>query len=195
MTKKKIVVIFAISIALLISFIGGQSFAKYIGQVQGKGSAEIANWSFKVNNNSEEIQTIKLDSTINNSTLINNKIAPGTSGNFNITIDGSDSDVGIDYEIQFKNETTKPQNLKFEYNNQVYNSISDLNEKIKGTINADDKNKKINVNIKWKWEYETGSDATQIKSNDLIDTNNSKQIRNYEFNVIVTGSQVMPEKS
>ena len=47
--------------------------------------------------------------------------------------------------------------------------------------------------IKWKWNYETGSNPTEIASNDKIDTQNAQEITNYEFDVIVSGTQVVPQ--
>ncbi len=190
--SKKIILLLAILIALVLSFIGGQTFSKYITEVRGEGIAEVARWSFKVNGQDEEVQTINLASTCNNETLIDNKIAPGTEGTFKIVVDGTGSDVGINYTIKFENESTKPQNLKFIYNEKEYNSITELQEDLKGTINANDQEKTKTLNIKWKWAYEIGSNAEEIKANDQIDTQNAIDINNYTFNVIVSGTQVMP---
>lgn len=192
MTKKRIVVILAILIVLLMTFVGGQAFAKYVGEVKGKGSAEIANWSFKVNNSKEQIQTINLSSTANNASLTNNKLAPGTTGSFNINLDATDSDVGIKYEVIFKNESSKPQNLKFEYDNKTYNSIIELNDKITGTINANSDDKQKNITINWKWEFESGSNNEEKQTNNLKDTQNAKDIARYAFDVAVIGNQIMP---
>lgn len=190
--SKKIILLLAILIALVLSFIGGQTFSKYITEVRGEGIAEVARWSFKVNGQDEEVQTINLASTCNNETLIDNKIAPGTEGTFKIVVDGSGSDVGINYTIKFENESTKPQNLKFIYNEKEYNSITGLQEDLKGTINANDQEKTKTLNINWKWAYETGENEEEIATNDQIDTQNAKDIANYTFNVIVSGTQVMP---
>lgn len=189
--KKIILVIIAIAI-ILLAFIGGQVYAKYMSTVKGEGTAEVANWSFKVNDNEEQIQTISLNSTINNQTLANNKIAPGTQGSFQIKLDASDSEVGINYAIKFENETNKPTNLKFEYQDKIYNSITELQQVLNGTINADEENKIKEININWKWPYETGTTEQEIATNDKIDTQNAKQIRTYKFDVIVTGTQVNP---
>lgn len=193
MTKNKVIVILAILTALIVSFIGGQSYSKYISQVKGEGTAEVATWSFKVNGTDEQIQTINLASTVNNETLIDNKIAPGTNGSFNIVVDCSGSDVGINYDIKFTNETNKPENLKFTYENVQYNSITELQNALTGTINSNDENKVKTLNIKWNWNYETGSTETEILNNDKVDTQNGKTIQNYTFNVNVSGTQVIPK--
>lgn len=191
-SKKIILAIIAIILTIL-SFLGGQAYAKYMSKVTGQGTADIASWSFKVNENEERIQNISLKSTINNSTLINNKIAPGTEGNFQIKIDATGSEVGINYVLKFENESQKPTNLKFKYNNEIYNSITELQEVLTGTINADEQDKVKILDIGWFWKYETGNTKQEISANDIIDTREAKQIQNYTFDVIITGTQVMPQ--
>ena len=191
--KKKAVIIIAILVAIILSFVGGQTYSKYVTEVRGDGTAQIATWDFKVNGQKEEVQTISLGSTYDKSTLVNGKIAPGTEGIFQIIVDATGSDVGIDYKIKFSDETTKPANLKFYYQEVEYNSILELGEALSGTINADDENKSKTFDIKWKWNYETGSNPTEIASNDKIDTQNAQEITNYEFDVIVSGTQVVPQ--
>lgn len=191
--KKKAVIISTILVAIILSFIGGQTYSKYVTEVRGDGTAQIATWDFKVNGQKEEVQTISLGSTYDSSTLVNGKIAPGTEGNFQIKVDATGSDVGIDYKIKFSDETTKPANLKFYYQEVEYDSILELGDALSGTINADDENKSKTFDIKWKWNYETGSNPTEVASNDKIDTQNAQEITNYEFDVIVSGTQVVPQ--
>ena len=191
--KKKAVIIIAILVAIILSFVGGQTYSKYVTEVRGDGTAQIATWDFKVNGQREQVQTISLGSTYDSSTLVNGKIAPGTEGNFQIKVDATGSDVGIDYKIKFSDETTKPANLKFYYQEVEYNSVLELGDALSGTINADDENKSKTFDIKWKWNYETGSNPTEVASNDKIDTQNAQEITNYEFDVIVSGTQVVPQ--
>lgn len=191
--KKKVIIVSSILIIILLAFIGGQAYAKYISQVRGNGIAEIATWSFKVNGQKEQVQEIKLVSTYNSETLVNNKIAPGTSGSFNIIVDATGSEVGIKYNIKFAEESNKPQNLKFVYGGKEYDSIKQLGDELSGTIAANEEDKTRTINVQWKWNYETGSSAEQINANDIIDTNDAISIANYTFQVIVTGTQVEPQ--
>ncbi len=191
--KKKVIIVSSILIIMLLAFIGGQAYAKYISQVRGNGIAEIATWSFKVNGQKEQVQEIKLVSTYNSETLVNNKIAPGTSGSFNIIVDATGSEVGIKYNIKFAEESNKPQNLKFVYGGKEYDSIKQLGDELSGTIAANEEDKTRTINVQWKWNYETGSSAEQINANDIIDTNDAISIANYTFQVIVTGTQVEPQ--
>lgn len=191
--KTKIVLIIVTIAVILVSFIGGQAYAKYMSKVTGNGVAEIASWKFKVNENEEIMQNISLNSTINNITLANGKIAPGTSGEFQIKLDATGSDVQIFYTINFANETAKPTNLKFIYNGQTYNSLGYLQNTILGTIYAIDQDKQKTITIGWEWPYETGTTDEERQENNILDTKESKEIRDYTFDVIVTGTQGRPQ--
>ena len=191
--SKKIVLLVIAIVAITLLFVGGRAYAKYMARVTGQGTADIAAWSFKVNENEEKLQTISLKSTINNSSLVNNKIAPGTEGEFQIKLDATGSEVGINYVIKFENESQKPTNLKFTYDGKTYNSLKNLQQDLTGTINANDENKVKAITVGWNWKYETGNTAQEIASNDLIDTQDAKQMINYTFDIIVTGTQVAPQ--
>ena len=86
----------------------------------------------------------------------------------------------------------KPTNLIFEYENKKYNSITELQSALVGTINANEQEKVKILNIHWEWPYETGKLETEIAKNDEIDTREAKNISNYTFDVIITGTQVVP---
>ncbi len=188
--KKKVILIISVLSCVLLSFIGGQSYSKYVSEVRGDGMAEVATWNFRVNGQKEEVQTIQLESTCDNEILDKHKIAPGTNGSFNIMIDGTGSDVGINYNIKFTNESTKPTNLKFIYDDQEYDSITELESILSGTIQANDEEKAKILTIYWEWPYETGDNENEIGNNDEIDTQDAQNIATYTFNVVVSGTQV-----
>lgn len=192
--KTKIVLIVIVIAVILVSFIGGQAYAKYMSKVTGNGVGEIAQWRFKVNENEEKMQTISLNSTIYNFTLANGRIAPGTAGSFEINIDGSGSGVAIFYTVNFQNETEKPKNLKFKYDGKEFESIELLNHWIVGTIHGDTDAQQRSFIIEWEWPYETGNTPEEIAENDERDTIDAKNISDYRFDVVVTGTQVQPQK-
>lgn len=105
-------------------------------------------------------------------------------------IDATDSEVGINYNINFIEEINKPNNLKFIYKDIEYNSIKELESYLSGIIYANDENKSKTLNIQWKWDYETGSNEEEISNNDLIDTEDLQKIQNYTFTICVTGTQL-----
>jgi hypothetical protein len=178
----------------LLSFVGGNVLAKYQSQISGHGEASVATWKFSVNANTEKIKTITLAKSYDESTLKGGKIAPGTSGMFQLALDASGAEVGIDYMVKFLNESSKPSNLKFEYEGVKYNSIKDLESVLTGTIEPNDGNRVRLLNISWEWEYETGDTEEDIALNDAIDTKESVQLSNYSFDVVVTGTQMMPQE-
>lgn len=188
--KRKILTVLIIVVISAISFFIGLAFNKYNTSIKGEGLAEIATWNFKVNGKKEEIQSIDLASTINSQTILDSKLAPGTSGSFDIIIDATDTQVGIKYNIISIEETNKPHNLKFIYEEKEYNSLSELQEKLSGTINANDKNKVRILKILWKWNYETGTTVEEINSNNLLDTKDVQNIQNYKFTICVSGEQI-----
>ena len=192
--KTKIVLIVIVIAVILVSFIGGQAYAKYMSKVTGNGVGEIAQWRFKVNENEEKMQTISLNSTIYNFTLANGRIAPGTAGSFEINIDGSGSGVAIFYTVNFQNETEKPKNLKFKYDGKEFESIELLNHWIVGTIHGDTDAQQRSFIIEWEWPYETGNTPEEIAENDERDTIDAKNISDYRFDVVVTGTQVQQQK-
>lgn len=193
--KKIVLLVIAILFAIILSFIGGNVFAKYMSKVEGQGTADIASWKFKVNENEEKLQKIFLESTINNETVSNHKVAPGTEGRFQIKLDATGTEVGINYKISFENETQKPTNLIFNYQGNNYNTIKELDQILTGTINANEKEKAKVIEIGWRWDYETGETPEEILRNDEIDTREVQNISTYSFDIIVSGTQVQPQNS
>lgn len=189
--KKKILIILILLLIILIALLGS-TYSKYITQVEGKGVIEVAKWAFLVNGQTATMTNINLAQTYNSNTLIQNRIAPGTRGSFDIIIDATGSEVGIDYDVKFLNQTNKPTNLNFDYNGTIVSSITDLEELLKGNIPADSTEKVKTFTIKWFWDYETGSTKEQIASHDLQDTKDGKSLGKYSFDVVVTGRQVEP---
>ena len=192
--KKKVVITLAIIATICILLIGGQTFSKYITEVKGIGRADVAKWDFKVNGTDEQVQTIDLKSTINNTTITENKIAPGTSGAIRINIDATETEVGINYKVQFLNEIQTPTNMVFYYQNEKYDNLTALNDKISGTIFANGGERQIPIEIDWHWPYETGETPEEIEMNDRIDTEEAKGNTDYLFDVLITGTQVLPNE-
>ena len=191
--KKKVIILFAIIATLCLLLIGGQTFSKYMTEVRGVGTATVAKWDFKVNGSSEEVQTINLASTADIDSVRNNKIAPGTYGMFEINIDARGADVGINYKVQFLNETNLPPNMIFTYDNKNYNSLSELGEAVEGTIYASEGEKERTILILWEWLYQVGDNETEIAENDRIQTEYAKSNLDYSFDVLVTGTQILPQ--
>ena len=185
---KKIFKILSAMLLIIVLQTMGYTYAKYVTEEKGIGRAEIAKWSFEMKKDGEQIETIKLEDTIDRETLVDGKIAPGTTGAIMITLDGTESEVNIDYNLKFANENDKPNNLEFIYNGTRYKSLSSIGD-ISGTIEHDAKVKTSDIVIVWEWKYETGTTTDEIAANDVLDTQDANTITEYTFDVIATGTQ------
>lgn len=174
-------------IILLLTGTGGYTLAKYATQEKAVGKTQIANWAFKIQKDGTETKTINLASTVKKDTLVNGKIAPGTSGTFDITIDATGSEVEIEYLVQFLNEKNKPTNLIFTYSGNTVKTLGALGD-IKGNITVGG-SKIIVLNVKWVWPYETGLSYEEKNQNDIIDTQNGTSPLDYTFDILVKGTQ------
>lgn len=190
-TKKKILFLLLL-ISTIVLVLMGKSYSKYISQVNGKGIIDVAKWVFTVNGQTSSITNLQLLKTYNPATLKNNQIAPGTSGSFDIVIDTTGSEVGIDYAVEFLNETNKPSNLEFKYQENKVNSIKELEQFLKGSIPLESEEKVKTMKIEWEWKYETGDTKEEISKKDIQDTKDGKELEKYQFDIVITGTQVEP---
>lgn len=174
-------------IMLLLTGAGGYTYARYLSQEKGIGNADIANWSFKIAKNGEETKNVTLRNSVNKDTLVNGKIAPGTSGEFSLTLDATGSDVSVDYTLEFSSELNKPANIIFTYNGKDYKSLTEIGS-IKGNIAKGSEMTKT-IPIKWTWAYQTGSTSEAKNENDIKDTKDGTSLLDYSFNIIATGVQ------
>lgn len=190
--SKKIIILLSLALILLISSIGGYTYAKYRTSVKGEVQADIAKWSFKVNEDSEQIETITLSDTIQGyipeNLLAEGKIAPGTQGQFTINLDGTETEVGIAYDVIFVNEQNKPTNLTFTYGENTFSSLKKMQPYLMGIIDADEQDKTREITIGWEWQYETGTEE-EITANDIIDTQEGIADLDYTFDIVVIGTQ------
>ena len=186
--NKKIIKILCAVLLLMSLGMTGYTYAKYVTQEKGNGSADIATWSFRIEKDeNEDVKTIRLADTSNKETLLNGKIAPGTSGQFYLKIHAVGSEVAVDYKVTFGNEKNKPDNIIFKYDGKTYSSLSEI-DAIQGTMGLTDYKSQL-IKVEWEWPYETGSAVNGIASGDKVDTQNGQDNLDYTFDVIATGTQ------
>ena len=132
---------------------------------------------FDVSYKKTDIKNISLLDTIKKENLIEDILAPGTEGTFDIVL-VTNSDTK--YQVNFKSISSKPQNLKFENleTKEKVNQLEELN--LRGILQ---KNKTKTITIHWYWEYEN------TREGDIQDTIDSKNIKNYEFNISTIGEK------
>ena len=174
---------------LLISsmFIAGYSFARYYKSIKiDTIQTSIARWNFNSKN------------TLANINLSNEKIAPGSSGQFEIEVDATDSEVPVEYEIKVENETNIPRNMKFyvetkDENGNVAkteekNSFAEIAiENLKGIIPVETNNQKRTVVVHWNWPFNE-EDQTSIDSEDATLNNNIVSL-DCGFDIQIIGKQ------
>ncbi len=162
--NKKILSLIILIALILLMFLAGYTFARYYKSVKaGTAMGNIARWSFGAGNTEKTIS------------LSDKKIAPGTNGNFVIEVDATNSEVGVDYNVQFLNDKNIPRNMKFyaetvdEQDNKVTTervaSLEELSSKISGTIPVQANNQKRIINVYWDWEFNE-NDTTTIDNED-----------------------------
>ena len=99
-------------------------------------------------------------------------------------IDGSGSEVDINYTVEVVSEQNVPSNLKFAIDDgdYKYGSLSELvsHELQSGRINYDGE-QIVGHSIYWQWPYESG--------NDEIDTQDGVSALEYSFGLRITGVQ------
>ena len=109
----------------------------------------------------------------------NKIIYPGTKGEFSIKLYGQEN---LQYEITFRSKNQKPKNLVFKENGKEYETLEQLGEDLNGNIKKDEIK---NIVIEWEWEYETN------EKQDLQDTKDGKEIKEYNFEIIAKGSEII----
>ncbi len=175
--------VLAVALSLVTACLLGGTMAKYVTEVTGTGSATVAKWSFKANNETTTFADINIASTaytnINNADK--NRIAPGTAGSFDIMLDATGSDVAVGYTIAFTNLSNQPTNLKFYSDKEMTQEITNLSTGLTGAIdyNATADAMKTTKTVYWKWDYQTAS-------GDTADVENAGKDMTFDIKVIGT---------
>ena len=182
---------------LIIGISGGILYtnSKYVSSKTGAISAEVAKYVFDVSgkdsfNESHTIDNLVLADTCNSSSLVNGKIAPGTSGSFDIVVDASGSDVSINYFVSFTNNSghNLPTNLKFKLDGVDWS----FDDGISNTIFVNSDSQIVTHKITWQWAYETEDSENNITAGDLADTTDGLNGFDYSFTVTAIGTQLNP---
>lgn len=188
MKKKKMkttdyLIIIVLIIIICASYIAFTS-AKYASKETESDTAYVAKWSFVDGDSSTQL-TLKADETLYPN-LKSGTIAPGTSGNFDISLDASGSDVGVQYEISIAPEAGKtlPTGLKI------------LLDSSSGVIMYDSnpENMKRTINVTWEWTY--GDETNQYNYDENQDTgyNNDEANQTTNLDITIKGKQLQPQK-
>lgn len=202
--KQKTLLVSILIVLILIVVLIGYTFAKYYSNYNGQASAQIAKWNFKVTDwSTEQTEQISLLNTANVVSLEDGKIAPGASGQFEIELDATGSEVDVKYYIEAIESGNKPSNLLFSVNKNgvasgvQYASLQELAEaELLGVIGKSTERKIENLQIVWNWPYETGDNIETITAEDGEDTEagtgnveGQENVFDYSFTLKVVGTQ------
>ena len=161
-----VVLLLIVTIASLI--LATYAWAKYTTTESGSASANVAKWNVTLDEADKSI-------THTATHTVTGKIAPGTSGSFDIIINPGDTEVCFDYSILLSNATFNPSgsigHLKFfadsAYTNEIV--LGTQNTALTGRIDLDSHNNTSNrtpvnatavgdgtykVTIYWVWPYD-----------------------------------------
>ena len=188
--KKSLIVMALLMVVGLTCSATAGTYAKYTAEIDGnQGTATVAKWSFEADNPAQTL-TINFDETYDASTLVADRIAPGTSGSFNIELNNENSEVGVDWKIVFDNPTNKPTNFKFYSDAAHQNEITSATP-LTGQLTAEDETG-LTVPIYWEWAYETGTVTDGIAAGDSDDTTDGLAASTMTVNATITGVQTTP---
>lgn len=190
MKNRKRVIGVLVCIALISSmFLAGYSFARYYKSIKiDTIHTSIARWNFNSKN------------TLANINLSNEKIAPGSNGQFEIEVDATDSEVPVEYEIKVENETNIPRNMTFyvetkdELGNclktEEKNSFAEIAIKeLKGIIPVETNNQKRILVVHWNWPFNE-EDESSIDSQDAtLQIDNEGSSLECGFDIQIVGKQ------
>lgn len=151
--KKKTGIIVFVLIALVL--VGGITYAAFVQSSTAKSTSIVAKWRFKANKSKE---SFTIDLAKNASNLLNGKIGPGSNGSFSIELDGTGSQVDIDYSVTFANLENIPDNMKFYTDNSKKVSVNLASYKISGVMTYGANMQKSYV-IYWDWPISGSNDT------------------------------------
>ena len=187
-TKKRNIILAAVllGVTATVGTIGVTTFAKYRTQLSDvKAQITVAKWSFASDNSSTNF-TIDLAKTYTASTLVSNRIAPGTSGKLDFDLSNKNTEVGTTYSIKLTN-TNAPTNIQF------YEDVDCTTPLTNSTLTGHmDPGATTTATIYWKWAYETGTVTDGVATGDSNDTTNGEAGSQMTVTATITGVQEAP---
>lgn len=178
--KRNLILVFALLfVTVLTGAIVANTYAKYTSTVDATSiNGSVARWSFEFDN-SNTILSFNLSQTYDTDTLVENKMAPGTSGHITMFLSNANTEVGTEYVVSILANNV-PVNLKF-YSDEAHTSEL-IDDQLSGTLKPGES---TDVNIYWEWPYESGDD--------LSDTYDGISASDMTIMATITGTQVAPQ--
>lgn len=168
---------FTLLITIIAIILVAGTYAKYASSASGSDSAVVAKWDIKAGPEGNEVSITGDNATVAfnlfdtildedgtaETDVTAGKIAPGTSGAFELSVK-NDSQVNAEYGISFNlGETTIP--LEFRVNGGEWaGSLSSV-----ATTNLDMNTSSV-AKVEWRWAYETADADGSVVAGDGVDT-------------------------
>lgn len=180
-TKTDLLIIIVLIIIICASYIAFTS-AKYKTGLTNSDTAYVAKWSFVDGDSSTNLMLTADETQYPN--LKPGTIAPGSSGEFNIVLDATGSDVGAKYKVAITPVE----------NNPLPTGLTIAASSLEGTILFDSNSENMKKTIKVTWEWTYGDNIDQNNYDENLDTgyNNDESGKTYLVNVAIHGEQLQP---
>ncbi len=173
---------FALLVTVIAIILVAGTYAKYASSASGSDTAVVAKWDIKAGLAGEEVSITGDNATVAfnlfdtildedgtaEADVTAGKIAPGTSGAFELSVK-NDSQVNAEYGITFSvkegesEETTIP--LEFKVNDGEWSSS--LSSVATTALNM---NSSSVAKVEWRWAYETADADGNVVAGDEVDT-------------------------
>lgn len=175
--NKKIKVLFLVLGIIVILFLACkivETYALFYSEAEAMVSQNLGDWTIKVNDKDVSngiveqftVEQLELETDEN---VKEGKIAPGLNGTFTITIDPTDTDVSVRYDITFDTSFLKAENMKLAKVEKVDsdNQLIEISENTyTGIISLSDikqgRKDKIKVTLNWENIDENNIDDTEL---------------------------------
>ncbi len=187
-------------VAILLCVVGGvvgATFSRYTSTATATPQAQVAKWKVKVNEteiSKNGSHTFNPTITWTNALAANGVMAPGSTGTITFTLDGSDTQVPIIYNVAINTQSIKNysqisiKSVTAEKNSEGKTELKLLNstenEEIKnytGNIELDDINSPLTITINLEWKNDD--------ENNQSDTTIGSTIEDFDLPITVTASQ------
>lgn len=183
----------AVALTLITTAMMSGTLAKYTSSFNGTVEAISAKWEFKANDKTSwDANTTLALGTTTTKGIDGNRIAPGSTGEFDITVNNTGSEVRAEYVIEIakvKDDKNLLSLLEFSTDGTKWNKITG-DQKVEvgkgelpsgATATADDPAVK-KVTVQWRWPETTeGIDDTGFANGTV------------NLGVTVTGTQLVPK--
>lgn len=162
--KKRNLALLVITLVLTVTtgYFVSQTYARYVFKTSGTAKTTAAAWVIKVTDGTNVYQNnFTLNATREATDYVAaDKIAPGTTGSFNIVIDPTGTEVAFKYSVKIntpENTTALPAGLKFYLGDISEDNLITIGESktvLKTLTNKEafTEADKIETKISWKWE-------------------------------------------